>query len=464
MPTFMPPVTEGIQRFEDHSSQQTTSLFRFYEGNPDGNAVWKDEDGVWQQSPFPYLGGETIRVFNNGQLISEEGPIRGIATAQVVFLGGMTHPISEDMAQELMDAGFNVTGHIPSEEQWWIDYAIASQINKAWKGGDACASLYNPGNGFTVWSFADNLIGTVNPNGMYGLVLPVNNACVVQDANGDFFSQIYNGANPPWLSNPTPGHWWWPMDLNFNGPDHNSPTVVCAWDVSFTGVLGVQQGTSAMIQLTPFSTFSNYVEFPTPTDNFYPTSIYNDVEGGYHYIIGVRQEISVPRIFDAATYSRIARVAIGGLMVPANYEYWNGREWVQDQAQATDILDQGGNPLQGWVDITKVGDKWVMAWIIGNSPTVSMFHSDNPQGPWIGYHQQVSLNDPPAGRVFNGGGKYQYAYYQIKFHEQLSPNDRHLVVTYNRNILPHGSSVGNDLTKVHCATFCPQFLYCPVPE
>ena len=104
MPTFIPPTTEGKR-------VGTSPLMRFYGAWAQGLTVWKDSQGVWHESSEPYQGGAIHQSHNNwingvGPITTTTGPDEGLATAQVVYLGGHVHTIASAEAADLTAAGY----------------------------------------------------------------------------------------------------------------------------------------------------------------------------------------------------------------------------------------------------------------------------------------------------------------------------------------------------------------------
>jgi hypothetical protein len=108
MPTFTPPTTAG-RLIADPAKRHRSgahALWRHYGAWETGQTVWKDSLGVWHTALVPFQGGGVHRVFKDGVLVSETGPDEGLATAQVVYLGGHVYDITEAEATELINAGF----------------------------------------------------------------------------------------------------------------------------------------------------------------------------------------------------------------------------------------------------------------------------------------------------------------------------------------------------------------------
>jgi hypothetical protein len=108
MTTFTPPTAPDTPRGDPNAASLPDLLFRYYAPQEAGETVWKDTQGEWHSNVYPYQGGNSYRVFHDGILITEtfDDPDTAIATAEVVFLGGHTYDITEDMAAELTAAGF----------------------------------------------------------------------------------------------------------------------------------------------------------------------------------------------------------------------------------------------------------------------------------------------------------------------------------------------------------------------
>lgn len=111
MATFTPPTTPDLMRGDYTQPDAANRLFGRYPPQEIGMTVWKDPNGVWHSSAYPYKGGNSYRTFDNGILISEEfdDPSESIASAEKVFLGGHTYEIDFATLLELINAGFGDT-------------------------------------------------------------------------------------------------------------------------------------------------------------------------------------------------------------------------------------------------------------------------------------------------------------------------------------------------------------------
>jgi hypothetical protein len=469
MPMFTPPTEADMLRGQVDSDDPSDRLFRYYQPQEAGATVWKDTQGVWHQSVYPYQGGNSYRTFNNGILVSEtfDDPDTAIATAQEVYLGGHTYEISEAKAAELIAAGFVIDGHFDSEEQKWIDYALTSDPNLEWKGGDAMASVANS-SGQTAWTFADTLIGTVDAEGFYINALPVRNSCVIQDASGNITSQIYaSGGAGPAFAHPSPGtNWYWPLDIAVNGPGIDDTRVIMALEMFNNGAFGTIVG-NTMLTLNAFVGVVATTNYGNDNGKFRVYSVYNDT--AFHYISATEQVIpapiddmlNTPQLFDHRSYTRLGRCPIGSLTNTASWEFWNGSSWDSSMSSAVRLKDEHNADIEGEATITKVGSDFIMGVVSFSDPVVRCYSATTPSGPWTMYYDRSFYRlaqkglTPPAGRRFG--------YYQPKFHEHLNPAPNILVASYMRNTFNLSSDPGSDLSDIHVSTFAPNFVYLPTP-
>jgi hypothetical protein len=104
MATFSPPTRPG-NPVTAAGGHPANPLMRFYGAWEQGPTIWKDSLGAWHEDMTAYLGGATHAVYNGAQG-TIFAPDEGLATAQVVYLGGHVATISEAAANELIAAGF----------------------------------------------------------------------------------------------------------------------------------------------------------------------------------------------------------------------------------------------------------------------------------------------------------------------------------------------------------------------
>lgn len=123
MPTFTPPTTSGRLMSDPakRSRSGAHALWHHYGAWETGMTVWQDEAGTWHESLTPYVGGATHRVFDGGVLTSETGPDAGLDTAQVVYLGGHVHEVSDAEAAALTTAGYGDRLNLGPVDLTWSD-------------------------------------------------------------------------------------------------------------------------------------------------------------------------------------------------------------------------------------------------------------------------------------------------------------------------------------------------------
>lgn len=466
MPLFIPPLEDYAHRGDSYSDDPADRLFRFYDSQRQGKTVWKDSLGAWHTESFPYAGGSDSVVHNDDETVTIIDA-SGLETAQEIYLGGHEYEVSDAKADELRAAGFYVGGHWDAMEQDWINYSITSENNKAYKGGDAAASLLRPGD-LVLWTFADNLIGTVTAEGIYIFVLPTRNAiCLRGTAGFGPISQLYpEGNHPAWNHTDPTNFWWWPIDLINDGTGTAGTVFVFCWET------GVQPGSfghlfrNSLLELDIFGGRAATYNLEVPGETFFIQSCHHDDAAGFHYVTGLEFDLKAGGYnnynLHTRTFSRIGRIPIGSLAsIAAAIQYWNGSAWVSDQSAAARMKTVQGEDLEGNIDLTKHGSTWVLAAMSTAEPTVRLYTSSSPQGPWRFYYESHVHKPPAAGGVPMGNSAY--ANYQPKFHEHLAPNANHLVLTYNRNIFTKVPGDGPPLNTLHVSTFTPQFVYLPAP-
>lgn len=434
---------------------------RHFGGIPQGVSVWKDQGGTWHHADVVYAGGGRYIAFVDGVVVSDTTD-EGIFTAQEHYLGGHEYEVSESKATELRAAGFFVGGHFTTEEDRWSAFAVASANNLEWKGGDACASLARP-DGTSLWTYADNIIGIINGAGFYTSGLPTRNALLQRSALGVLTQPKPEGSHPAW-TNPTPGHWWWPMDLTNDGLGLDGPVYVIALDMTTGATFGVITQ-NQILTLSAFATIADTDNLSAGDDFFVATSHYKDDAAGFHYVIGHEFLRSDPEIlFTDRVFNHLARVPIGSFATPAAWQYWDGNTWTSTQSRAVRLQDDKGSDIEGsGATLTKVGSDYILAETHIRIPGARLYHSTSVTGPYTFYHQANTPQDPVAGQI--PPQNLAYAYYQPKFHEHLNPNANTLVLSYNRNTLPWSDSglTPAPITTIHHSTFMPQFIYVPTP-
>lgn len=459
MPTFTPPTAAGNLVGEGR-------LWRFYGSWAEGQTVWKDALGTWHTQLNPYQGGNTHTVHDGDTTtVTTQTGVDELANADEVYHGGHVYEVTEAKATELIAAGFVVGGHFTSEEDKWVAIAVASDANKGWKGGDGFAT--QPITNAVVCVFSDNVIGTLDGDGYYATEAVSRNAFVVLDANGDFSQQVFPGGTQPGFQHPTPGHWYWPLDVTTDGVGTALNNVIVAGlemgpGAGFGELLG-----SVLLTLNVFGGVDTQTTITHWGTDWQVITVYND--SVYHYCLangGLDGDTGT-----GLTYTILSRVPLGSLTTMGSWEHWTGNEW-STTFVASPLVDSHGNRIVGSSTITKSGSWWVLAAQQYDSPAIRLYKSTSPQGPFTAYHTEDAPQPPgglatdPLARGEPPNGGY-FAYYQPKFHEWLAPNSAHLVVSYNRNVFgfdfPNSLTVSGD-NNYHVSTFCPQFVYVPAPQ
>lgn len=460
MPTFSPPLVEENLRTEDDGDPSANRLFSYYKPQRTGLTVWKDQADEWHSQLYPNSGGDIHTSYYNGKVTSVSDPGVGIDTAKEVYHGGHEYPVTDAKADELRAAGFFVGGHWDAEETNWINYALTSEINKAFKGGDGCASVANA-DGSSAWVFADNLIGTITAEGIYIFALPTRNAVLTRSAAG-VLGQVYpEGSHPAW-SHPNPLNWWWCIDVINDGLGFDGTRYVSCWEVTSGGSFG-EPISNNLLQLNAFLGRTATIDLPTPTRIFYIQSIYKDDVAGYHYIHGNEWFPPDFHTLETHTHARLARCPIGQLAtLSTSIEYWDGTTWTASQTSAPRIKAVDGREIEGNVDVTKVGSDYILISVGIKKHYMTVYKSPTITGPWQEYHQLYIHKPPIAGALAHP--PVVYGYYLPKFHEWMSPTPTHLVATVNRNVFTTHAGKGIASNTLHVSNFTPKFLYVPTPD
>lgn len=448
MPTFTPPVTDGVP--VSRSDDPGDTLWRYYGSWAMGQTVWKDQAGVWHAQTWPYQGGSTTTT-HDGDTTTVTAPDEGLATAQEVYLGGHVHEISDAKAVELMDAGFPVGGQLDGEEAFWTDLIINSADNSGWQGADLCQS-YDNGSAI-VWTFADTGVGTYNPDGFRpdgSFIAVQRNSYVLRDRDtGAHIAQVL----PAWTHPDSPSKWWWPKGLTAVGDEY----FLVVSEYTSGGFAGVWQRNALLRLNSSFARLDTY-NFDNSTgvewggvhqdDDFMYVNL--TLEGVGHYL---------------------GRLRISDMPNESALEYATATSWSSDFADAIRPVDTTGEPVTSTVagQLTQSGDKWVLAVVDMNDGSIAMYESDLPQGPWRFYHRDPQhkglpvnvkgdgtvVGTPPATLVHSFPNRY--IYYAPAFHPVLF-TDTNLVIGYSRGVLGF-----HDSYDVHASTFGPLFRYLPRP-
>lgn len=110
MPTFTPPVADGIARGGSDSLDPRDRLMSYYGATPTGVTVWQDQNLVWHEQQYPYAG-------------RPDSP--GLLQARRVYQGGHVHEIDDTQYVELVGAGYQSRLNIADTEMTWRSNQIS---------------------------------------------------------------------------------------------------------------------------------------------------------------------------------------------------------------------------------------------------------------------------------------------------------------------------------------------------
>jgi hypothetical protein len=456
MATFRPPVTATAQRGDPNALTASDSLFRHYKGTPEGNVVWKDQAGAWHQSPNPYG--------------------RDLEEAAEVYLGGHEYTVDETKRNELVAAGFFVGGHWTEEEAKWINYILNAEVNRGFRAGDATASLHDPSGDNTIWVHADTIVGTLTPDGFHDQKFLVKNSLLYRStSSGAYHAQLYatgSGIAPAW-EHPSPTLGFTPMDLLWDGVPGSSTAYAIGWSepADFSDPLGE----GVILRLGGFFTAAAWIGYPMGTSTrFHVTAVHQ--HDGFHYMLIRHWDLSL--LLPAGwtiiennaqrNWNRVGRVPVGQFENFAAWEFWDGSEWITDQAAfvAADqsiIKDTREQSIEGIGDITYHNGEWILAVISPSyGPTVNLYRSSAITGPWQGYYSSPDKDLAPLAGPHPPRNTFYWSGYP-KFHEWLYPDDKTLLITHSHGLY------GRDLQRQfhpssHASQPIPNFIFLPTPE
>lgn len=475
MPTFTPPIGEGYAWGDPSSLDPVDRLMSFYGAVPTGETVWKDQSGTFHKSQYPFLGDQEFRTFVDGELVSSIVGAPGLLDATEVYLGGHTYEVTEAKRTELVAAGFFVGGHWDSEEDKWITFATNSTVNRGFKAGDATASIFDPSGGLSLWSHADTLIGDVDSEGSIIINGLVKNSCVIRaHPSGTLDGQIFGGAgtSPAWKHPSHPSIGFTPMDMVYNSAGQN-PTdiVVIGWAEPTSFDTPFQEG--LVMQLAGFGSAGTFHSYSMVNGKFGITSVFTDTN--FHYILGREPDITLmlPGGFTPGApfnnnaqknWIHLGRAPIGQLTNPSSWEYWSGTAWNSSSTVLTEhsrLRDNQNNTLDGLVDLTKVGDEYVLILIHPSSPTVWCYKSSTITGPWDLYHLADNPDRIPDGGSHPPSGLRYWSGFP-KFHEYLNPDSLTLLISHSHGV--YNPVIGAPQGPLHISQGIPNFVFLPTPE
>jgi Domain of unknown function (DUF4185) len=201
----------------------------------------------------------------------------------------------------------------------------------------------------------------------------------------------------------------------------------------FTGVSGI---VAMSISADGVPTYSSITLVPTDPDTQWGNAMMQS--GSYNYIYGNYGNSS-----GTFVAMKVARVPLGESLQTADWQYWNGTQWVSGEANATPINTQ--NQLTGVAPQTDgIGYVAVSVYDSTAANVADLSYSCSPQGPWT---------TPTAAYSIPQVNQYpdEFAYIPT-FHPELSSPGA-LVISYN---IDTTDSLSDLEQNVHA--YQPQFL------
>lgn len=104
MPTFTPPIGNGVSRGDPNRLTARDRLMSYYGATPTGVTVWQDQTLAWHEQQYPYAG-------------RSDSP--GLLQARRVYQGGHIHEIDATQYVELVGAGYQDRLNIADVEMTW---------------------------------------------------------------------------------------------------------------------------------------------------------------------------------------------------------------------------------------------------------------------------------------------------------------------------------------------------------
>jgi len=436
---------------------------------------------------YPYQGGNAYRVFNNGLLISEtfDDPLISIANAVEVYLGGHTYDVSEAKATELRAAGFFVGGFWEAEHTRWEQYVLTSEVDRAFKTGDATCSIQIPVTNQGLWIHADTIVGTYVDEFIDSTALVKNSAILIHNTNRTHDGQIYSsgsGIDPAW-AHPVGGEGlpgFTPMDAVWDsGVPGTGDPLVFGWAEPTVAGVAFQEG--LICRLNAFLGVNSFTEYPviyegSPVSaHFLVTAVHTNA--GFHYMLARHWNLNpvlpggfalgAPFVNGAQTnFNRLARCPVNNGSDFSQWTFWDGTQWTSDQSQAVHsdraiLRDTHGEKIDAICDITFHNNQWVLAAIHPGRPNINLYTATNITDPWHLYYQSTTA--PRNARVGKSPPQnLEWWFGYPKFHEYLNPDSNTFLVTSNQG--KFNPILGQDQGPEHSSTCVPVFHYLPKPE
>jgi hypothetical protein len=315
---------------------------------------------------------------------------------------------------------------------------FSDETGPGWIGGDATYSALLP-DGEEAFDFSDTLVGTAQPSGAASFTGFVNNSelfGVMPDLKGDLGGTTDAPQNL--IPDTTPGDEWFVSATDVENGNQlifvNQFAPVSGTEFAhFTGVSGIVV-LSIPADGTP--TYSSIALVPTDPDTQWGNAVMQN--GEYNYIYG--NYSSSDGTFLAM---KLARVPLGESLQTADWQYWNGTQWVSGESNAIPLYTQ--NQLTGVEpQVNGVGYIGVSIYDSTAANSVDLSYSCSPTGPWT---TPVAVYTVPQVSEYTD----EFAYIPT-FHPELSGLGT-LIVSYNIDTTDGLSELDQN---VHA--YQPQFL------
>jgi hypothetical protein len=316
------------------------------------------------------------------------------------------------------------------------DYSRTSPDLSAFKTADGAQTVVLP-DGRWVSLCSDTVIGHIDADDTFSASSSIiRNSILVHDGNGNVTGQIYSGApgTPALLpdQDENPGSFYWPL-----GGAMESGLLCIMCDLRTGPGLGTPLD-QHIVRLDPdtlaVSSIISLGDIGLRTGTIYP-----DPDTGFIYGMLVQP-------------ARMWRTPIGSLHDLAAYRYWDGATWNTDKSQLAVIqrnLPGGGTaPISS--DIPASGEsggecyirRWRGGWLAVSvtylDPFLSIWYSDQPQGPWNLYRH---LYLPHLGSSYYGFPLFGYFPF---WHPERDDGLNKLMIGYSA--ITFGRNVSTDET------------------
>jgi hypothetical protein len=291
-----------------------------------------------------------------------------------------------------------------------------------WTGGDSTYSVPLR-DGTLAWIFSDTFLGPVDADGGRPRSAPfLNNSIVLQGSTG--LSTITGGTpgEPASLVGPDPdGAWhWFGAGLRTRTGDLQVGVLEFArfgtgpWDWGWT------ENSLATIDTDTWQVTS--VD-PLPSSADIQWASWYQRIGGHVYVYGVED-------LGATKYLHVARVRGGDLADTSRWRYYDGAQWVRDEAASARIMPNVANEIS----VAPFRDGYLLVTQDTSVPfsnQIVAYTSCSPEGPFV---PAGTLYTMPEVGLWGSYGNPDVFAYNAHEHPELRDGDT-LLVTYNVNTL-----------------------------